>query len=174
MTTKEQERKALEQIKKIVENLGYDSYVAAAFEGCFEIAETNIENDWACSMKQRAESAEKKVEKLELDNRDLRNSVKVAKENASKKITDLEEKVRELSEKKLSDDDLTDCKQLIDNEVYEADRKRTAAANDIVLYAEATDSKEFQKAVRDHRNETKRREYLIGLSSRIEKAIITK
>ena len=49
--TKAQERKALEQIKKIVESLGNDSYIATAFEGCFEIAESNIENDFASSMK---------------------------------------------------------------------------------------------------------------------------
>lgn len=42
MTTKEQERKALAQIKKIVEGLGGDSYLATAFEGCFEDAEYNI------------------------------------------------------------------------------------------------------------------------------------
>ena len=35
MTTKAQERKALEQIKKIVESLGADSYIATAFEGVF-------------------------------------------------------------------------------------------------------------------------------------------
>lgn len=58
MTTKEQERKALEQIKKIVANLGENSYIATAFEGCFEIAAENIENDFACSMKQRKEAAE--------------------------------------------------------------------------------------------------------------------
>lgn len=58
MTTKEQERKALEQIRKIVAGLGEDSYVATAFEGCFEIAEQNIENDFACSMEQRADRAE--------------------------------------------------------------------------------------------------------------------
>ena len=58
MTTKEQERKALEQIKKIVDSLGEDSYVGIAFEGCFEIAETNIKNDWACSMKQSVVQAE--------------------------------------------------------------------------------------------------------------------
>ena len=55
MTTKEQEKKALEQIRKIVSSLGEGSYIATAFEGCFEIAEDNIENDFACSMKQRAE-----------------------------------------------------------------------------------------------------------------------
>lgn len=58
MTTKDQERKALEQIKKIVASLGEDSYIGTAFEGCFEIAAENIENDFACSMKQRKEAAE--------------------------------------------------------------------------------------------------------------------
>ncbi len=50
--TKDQERGALEKIKAIVEALGPDSYIGTALEGCFEIAERNIENDFACSMKQ--------------------------------------------------------------------------------------------------------------------------
>lgn len=58
MTTKDQERKALEQIRKIVASLGEGSYIGTAFEGCFEIAAENIENDFACSMKQRKEAAE--------------------------------------------------------------------------------------------------------------------
>lgn len=62
MTTKEQERKALEQIKKIVEGLGADSYIAMAFEGCFEDAEENIDNDWACSWKQRCADAQKNAD----------------------------------------------------------------------------------------------------------------
>ena len=62
MTTKEQERKALEQIKKIVEGLGEDSYIAMAFEGCFEDAEENIDNDWACSWKQRCADAQKNAD----------------------------------------------------------------------------------------------------------------
>lgn len=61
MTTKEQERKALEQIRKIVEGLGEDSYIGTAFDGCFRVAEENIENDWACSMKERAELAERNL-----------------------------------------------------------------------------------------------------------------
>ncbi len=63
--TKEQERKALEQIKKIVDCLGKDSYIATAFEGCFEIAEENIENDFACSMRQRYERASKEAASFE-------------------------------------------------------------------------------------------------------------
>ena len=51
----------MEQIRKIVEGLGEDSYVGTAFEGCFRVAEENIENDWACSMKERAELAERNL-----------------------------------------------------------------------------------------------------------------
>ena len=57
MTTKETERKALELIRSTVEKLGPNSYVGTALEGCFELAEENIENDFALSMKDRWESA---------------------------------------------------------------------------------------------------------------------
>ena len=67
MTMKEQESKALEQIKKIVAGLGENSYIATAFEGCFEIAEENIENDFGCSMKQRADSSAKAAAELSLE-----------------------------------------------------------------------------------------------------------
>ena len=68
MTSKEEERKALEQIKKIVSTLGPDSYIATAFEGCFDIAESNIDNDFACSMKQWAD-------RLEGQNKELTKTV---------------------------------------------------------------------------------------------------
>ena len=171
MTTKEQERKALAQIRKIVEGLGDDSYIATAFEGCFEVAESNIENDWACSMKQRAETAEKKVKTLELDNRDLRDAVKKAKEEASKKQTELENKLLDLGSRALTDDDLTDCRQLVDNEADEEELEMKAAASDIVTFAEDPNGKIFQEAVRAHRNAQSRWNYLLGLRGRIDKAL---
>lgn len=82
MTTKEQERKALAQIRKIVDGLGEGSYIGTAFEGCFEIADSNIENDFGWSMQQRAESAEKKAAawleraaELEKANRELQKKL---------------------------------------------------------------------------------------------------
>lgn len=63
--TKQQERDALEKIQKIVEQLGPDSYLATAFEGCFDLAAENIDNDWACSMADRARHAEKRAAELE-------------------------------------------------------------------------------------------------------------
>lgn len=62
--TKQQEREALKKIREIVESLGEGSYIAAAFEGCFDDAEDNIENDFACSMKQRYDEADRTIGKL--------------------------------------------------------------------------------------------------------------
>lgn len=81
MVTKEQERKALEQIKKIVDSLGADSYIATAFDGCFEDAQENIENDFAVSNRQRWQSAEHRAIGLEKD------------------VTALQEQLKELSER---------------------------------------------------------------------------
>ena len=81
MVTKEQERKALEQIEKIVSALGADSYIATAFDGCFEDAQENIENDFAVSNRQRWQSAEHRAIGLEKD------------------VTALQEQLKELSER---------------------------------------------------------------------------
>lgn len=61
MTTKEQERQAIEKIRKIVEGLGENSYVGFAMEGVLELAEDNIREDTAYSMKktQRLRGREK-------------------------------------------------------------------------------------------------------------------
>lgn len=69
--TKAEERKVLAQIRKLVESTGENSYIAMAFEGVLEDAEENIENDFGCSWKQRAEAAEKKIEQYKKVRDDL-------------------------------------------------------------------------------------------------------
>lgn len=115
-TTKQQERNALETIRKIVASLGPQSYLATAFEGSFEDAENNIEGDAAYSMVSRWKHAEqrtseaqseikqlkKQIERMELDNRDLRIAIERAKKDASKTITALQERT-------LSPDDEAAC-----------------------------------------------------------------
>lgn len=61
MATKQQEREALDKIAEIIKGLGQDSYIAAAFDGCLDMAEDNIGNDFMCSMKSRAEHAQIEV-----------------------------------------------------------------------------------------------------------------
>lgn len=61
LATKDQEREALAKIRKIVAGLGPESYIGTAFEGCFQDAEDNIENDFAFSMASRFESEHEKA-----------------------------------------------------------------------------------------------------------------
>lgn len=92
MVTKNDERKALEKIKKIVEELGDDSYIAVAFEGCFDIAEDNINNDMACSMKQRYEIADKEAWEAQKSNKELKEKLEEANtliETQNERITNL-------------------------------------------------------------------------------------
>lgn len=167
MTTKEQELKALAQIKKIVESLGADSYIGTAFEGCFEIAEENIENDFACSMKQRWESATERGDKY------LAAAQRYSKEKdaLAAELGTLRAELDAARSKMLSADDLVDCRQLVDNEAYDAERDMKAAALDIVTFAEEPAGTNFQDAVRTHRAAASRWNYLLGLKGRIEKAI---
>lgn len=81
IATKEQELKALENIKNIVAELGEGSYLAAAFDGCFELAEQNIDNDFCLSMKEQVEAAEERI--------------KAAKQQADKAIQEAAKKIRE-------------------------------------------------------------------------------
>jgi len=82
MTTKDQERKALEQIRKIVESLGENSYIGTAFEGCFEMAEKNIEYDSAFSMKNERDNAEFAEEQLRAKVKDQEKEIEVLQQRA--------------------------------------------------------------------------------------------
>ena len=86
MVTKEQERKALDKIKKIVADLGEGSYLSYAFEGCFELAEENIENDFACSPKDKDAFIDRLGEQCEL----LKEQLDEAQANLSAAVKDCE------------------------------------------------------------------------------------
>ena len=173
MTTKEQERKALAQIKQIVDSLGENSYVATAFEGCFEVAIQNIENDFACSMMQRAESAEKKAAELTNENRELTASIQKIKDKTSATITRLQEKIVKLQESMIPVDDLCDFDQMLEDELFTEGQKASAAADAIVELAENPDDAAFTSAVRDHRNAQARIKYLVDMKARVRKFINT-
>lgn len=88
MTTKEQERAAVEKIRKIIEELGENSYVGFAMEGVLELAEENIREDTAYSMKKRAELIEERAREAEKENKLLK-----AELGTAKKITEENNKV---------------------------------------------------------------------------------
>lgn len=76
VTSKEQEREALKKIQQIINSLGADSYIAAAFDGCIEMAEDNINDDFANSYKGIAEAAQKREREA---NEVIKNQDKVIK-----------------------------------------------------------------------------------------------
>lgn len=100
--TKDEEFKALEKMRKIVEGLGEDSYIGTAFEGCFEVAEDNIRNDFLCSMRQRWLSAEKETEKFSQELKERDNQI----EQLKKEINGLESDREALTKR---------CESLSDN-----------------------------------------------------------
>ena len=169
--TKQQEREALAEIKAIVEALGESSYLKTAFEGCFEDAENNIEDDAAYSMKARWESALNESYRQGNIITDLRQQLKEKEAEIDRLETRRGELERLLFDKTLAPDDMTDIQQLIDETIYDLDSRVKAAAQDIVKYADDPASTEFQQAVSSHRNLGNRLGYYRALNSRVIAAI---
>lgn len=96
VATKEQERKAIQKIRKIVEELGENSYVGFAMEGVLELAEDNIREDTAYSMKKNAEIAWERADKAEKENKYLKKEVEDLKKTVKKRRTTISELNTEL------------------------------------------------------------------------------
>lgn len=62
--TKEQERETMEKIKAMVAELGPQSYLKTAFEGVFEVAEMNIDEDAAYSFPGRVSLLEEQLKEM--------------------------------------------------------------------------------------------------------------
>ena len=154
--TKDQERKALEKIRKIVEDLGKDSYIGMAFDGCFEIAAENIDNDFGCSMKQMWVSESKRVEILVEKNRELK-----------RRCEELEAQISDYKKQSISTNDCQKIVNLIQEKMNEFDARSGEAAARIVEYAESPDSQEFKEAVRAHRNNEASYDSYCGLRQRV-------
>lgn len=82
-TTKADERAALELIRNILAELDPDGYVNTAFEGCCDIAESNIDNDFTNSYKASLMCVKEKFEESLAKERCLQ-----AQLNASNKSRD--------------------------------------------------------------------------------------
>lgn len=147
IATKEQERKALEKIKKIIAELGEQSYIATAFDGCIEDAEENIENDFALSMKQRYDDALAKLNECEREKENDAARVRLAERD----VEQLKEQLARAKEAALSVDELDACRTLA-SESYDLN---IANANEyaklIVRYAEFPTNKDFLDAVKKNR-----------------------
>ncbi|MDT3700846.1 MAG: hypothetical protein RO469_15665 [Thermincola sp.] len=73
--TQEMERRILEEIEEMVYELGDDSYLAAAFEGAFEIAVKNIQNDVRCTTQEYIDAANNAEEKARQESEELKEQI---------------------------------------------------------------------------------------------------
>ena len=177
MTTKDQEREALAKIREIVDGLGPDSYIGTALEGCLEIAEENIENDFACSMKQRVEASvvensrlKEKIAELEGKLAESEKDHEASHEAALLMAEEKNAEIARLQAMVLSPDDMTDVQQLVKDRLAEDEMKATQAAAEIVEHAEEPTSNEFISAVKLHRAYIASVDYTKSLMDRLQKA----
>ena len=140
MTTKQQEREALQKIRDIIAELGEGSYLGFAFDGCFEIAEQNLDCDFCTSPKVRLEDTQWKLEQAELRIKTLTN------EN-----TEYVAAIEALQKRVLSIDVLETLKGVVAQQCYETEADLNDAASVIVANAENPNSNEFKNAVHRHR-----------------------
>lgn len=85
MITKQEERNALNKIQKIIESLGYGSYVATAFgKEVFRVAEENIQDDAAYSIDERL----KRVQEALARNHELAKDLE-AQRQENKKLREM-------------------------------------------------------------------------------------
>nr|DAE40810.1 MAG TPA: hypothetical protein [Caudoviricetes sp.] len=161
--TKDQERDALATIKKLVEDLGPQSYLATAFEGCFQDAEDNIENDFAFSMKARYEAAEEKLRELGGDY----NAVKTDAARAQERLEELGRLVETLKDenraltvrlaKRTFPEELRrDLWMMATGEAEESRARMAKAAHMMALCADNPACVGFKESVAEYRKEEKR------------------
>jgi len=142
--TKEQERKALEKIKKIVDDLGEGSYIGMAFEGCFEKAENNIDFDFGGSFKLDLEDAKKELDVRACQIESLSGEVDDLKHQLKESLSEIE-RLRKVA---LPHDYIEHLKLLVINENKKAEAQKTVEANKILDLAETPDTPEFREAVK--------------------------
>lgn len=149
ISTKQQERDALKKIRTIVENLGADSYIGKAFEGCFEIAESNIENDFFNSTKEREQLSENALAK------------------ANEQIIALKKENEWLKNHALSDEDANTLVAIVSERIAEYKKALTETSRRIVELAETPECDMFKQMVSENRTASRVIEKYAALIDRI-------
>ena len=159
--TKQQEQETLEAIRKMVEELGPQSYLATAFEGCFQDAESNIENDFGDSMQRRWESAVEKLSALQEEINRLKADLAATQTEAETlrgKFDFASQHIKKLERQRLPEQFRRDLWVMTTSEA-EASRARMAeAADKMAVGADNPGCVLFKESVARYRTEKARAE----------------
>ena len=152
--TKDQERDALATIKKLVEDLGPQSYLKTAFDGVFEVAEMNIEEDAAYSFPGR-------VNILEDQLREMGSKYNAARSDAEVLRSQLEyaqEQVDALKRQQLPEELRRDLWVMVTTEAEVSRARMAEAADKMAAGAENPGCVLFKDSVARYRAEKTRAE----------------
>lgn len=152
--TKEQEREALEKIKAMVAELGPQSYLKTAFEGVFEVAEMNIDEDAAYSFPGRVSLLEEQLKEMGSKYNAARSDVEVLRSQ----LDHAQEQADALKKQQLPVWLHSAVYGLASAELATSKARMEQAAETMAYYAEAPQDIAFTEAVKGYRAAKERRE----------------
>ena len=164
--TKEQERDTLEAIRKMVEELGSQSYLATAFEGCFADAESNIENDFGDSMQRRWESAVEKLSAVQEENNRLK--AELADRTLKEQLAAAQEQITALRRQQLSEQLRRDLWVMTTNEAEISRARMAEAADKMAVGADNPGCVLFKESVARYRAEKTRAESMEQMADALD------
>ena len=164
--TKEQERDTLEAIRKMVEELGPQSYLATAFEGCFADAESNIENDFGDSMQRRWESAVEKLSALQEENNRLK--AELADKKLKDQLAAAQEQITTLQRRQLPEQLRRDLWVMTTNEAEISRARMAEAADKMAAGADNPKCVLFKESVARYRDEKTRAESMEQMADALD------
>ena len=152
--TKAQERETLEKIKAMVEELGPQSYLKTAFEGVFEVAEMNIDEDAAYSFPGRVNILEEQLREMGSKYNAARSDVEVLRSQ----LDHAQEQADALKKQQFPVWLHSAVYGLASEELATSKARMEQAAETMAYYAEAPQDIAFAEAVKGYRAAKERRE----------------
>ena len=152
--TKEQERETMEKIKAMVAELGPQSYLKTAFEGVFEVAEMNIDEDAAYSFPGRVSLLEEQLKEMGSKYNAARSDVEVLRSQ----LDHAQEQADALKKQQLPVWLHSAVYGLASEELATSKARMEQAAETMAYYAEAPQDIAFADAVKGYRAAKERRE----------------
>lgn len=152
--TKEQERETLERIRAMIAELGPQSYLKTAFEGVYEVAEMNIDEDAAYSFPGRVNILEEQLREMGSKYNAARSDVEVLRSQ----LDHAQEQADALKKQQLPVWLHSAVYGLASEELATSKARMEQAAETMAYYAEAPQDIAFAEAVKGYRAAKERRE----------------
>ena len=152
--TKEQERETMEKIKAMVAELGPQSYLKTAFEGVYEVAEMNIDEDAAYSFPGRVSLLEEQLKEMGSKYNAARSDAEVL----NSQLDHAQEQADALKKQQFPVWLHSAVYGLASEELATSKARMEQAAETMAYYAEAPQDIAFAEAVKGYRAAKERRE----------------